>query len=147
MSEVHNNVSATTNLIIVDDHELWRALMRSLAGTVADLREIEEAIVGQEAIELCRLHRPDLVLMDMSIPRMNGLEATQTIKEELPATRILIVSAEQVGVSELVRSGADGYVSKAAPLEEQLDTIRRVLRGEFQHSLSFREALRSGSSV
>jgi len=72
----------------------------------------------------------------MSMPRMNGLEATQTIKEELPATRILIVSAEQVGVCELVRSGADGYVSKAASLEEQLDTIRRVLRGEFQHYLS-----------
>jgi len=121
--------------------------MRCLVRNEPDLRVIDEAKDGQQAIELCRLHRPELVLMDMSMPRMNGLEATQAIKEELPATRILIVSAEQVGVCELVRSGADGYVSKAAPLEEQLDTIRRVLRGEFQHSLSFREALRSGSSV
>ena len=76
MSKGQNKVSATINLIIVDDHELWRGLMRSNLRTEPDLRVIDEAKNGQEVIELCRLHRPDLVLMDMRMPRMNGLEAT-----------------------------------------------------------------------
>jgi DNA-binding NarL/FixJ family response regulator len=135
MAKVHNEGPATINLIIVDDHELARASMRHMLAIVEpDLRVIAEAKDGQEATELCHLHRPHLVLMDMRMPRMNGLEATQAIKEELPATKILMVSAEHVSVSELARSGAEGYVSKVAPLEELLDTIRGVLHDEPQYS-------------
>ena len=64
--------------------------MRSLLNSEPDLRIIDEAKDGQESIELCRLQRPDLVIMDVRMPKVNGLEATQTIKEELPTTKVLI---------------------------------------------------------
>ena len=64
--------------------------MRSLLDSEPDLRIVDEAKDGQEIIELCRLQRPDLRLMDVRMPKMNGLEATQTIKEELPTTKVLI---------------------------------------------------------
>jgi two-component system nitrate/nitrite response regulator NarL len=97
-----------------------------------DLQIIDEAIDGQEAIELCRLHRPDLVLMDVRMPKVNGLEATQIIKEELPTTKILLTSASEnpVWISEAVRAGADGYILKLSPVQELSDAIRGVLRGE-----------------
>ena len=109
--------------------------MRSLLDSQTDLRLIDEAKDGQEAIELCRLQRPDLVLMDVRMPTVNGFEATQIIKEELPTTKVLIVSAyeDPLLTSEAVRAGADGYVLKLSPIQEQLEAIRGVLRGESQY--------------
>jgi DNA-binding NarL/FixJ family response regulator len=100
-----------------------------------DLLVVGEAKDGQEAIELCRLHRPDLVVMDVRMPRANGFEATRKIKEERWATRVLIVSAyDEVGfVSEAMRVGAEGYVLKLAPLGEILEAVRGVLEGEPQY--------------
>jgi DNA-binding NarL/FixJ family response regulator len=106
--------------------------MRSLLDSQPDLRVIVEAKDGQEAIELCRLQRPDLVLMDVRMPTVNGFEATQIIKEELPTTKVLIVSAyeDPLLTSEAVRAGADGYVLKLSVVQELVDAIRGVLRGE-----------------
>ena len=106
--------------------------MRSLLDSQTDLRLIDEAKDGQEAIELCRLQRPDLVLMDVRMPTVNGFEATQIIKEELPTTKVLIVSAyeDPLLTSEAVRAGADGYVLKLSVVQELVDAIRGVLRGE-----------------
>ena len=109
--------------------------MRSMLKSEPDLQIIDEAKDGQEAIDLCRLQRPDLVLMDVRMPKVNGLEATQTIKEELPTTKVLILSAyeDPLVVSEAVRAGADGYILKLSPLPEIMDAIRGVLRGESQY--------------
>jgi two-component system response regulator NreC len=109
--------------------------MRSLLDSQPDLRIIDEDKDGQEVIELTRLQRPDLVLMDVRMPKVNGLEATRTIKEELPTTKVLIWSAyeDPLFVSEAVRAGADGYVLKLSPVQELLDAIRGVLRGESQY--------------
>jgi DNA-binding NarL/FixJ family response regulator len=109
--------------------------MRSLLDSQPDLRIIDEAKDGQEVIELTRLQRPDLVLMDVRMPKVNGLEATRTIKEELPTTKVLIVSAyeDPLFVSEAVRAGADGHVLKLSPVQELLDAIRGVLRGDSQY--------------
>jgi DNA-binding NarL/FixJ family response regulator len=132
-----NNTSASssTRIIIADDHDLVREAMRSLLNSEPDLRVIDEAKDGQETIELTRLQRPDLVLMDVRMPKMNGLEATQTIKEELPTTKVLIVSAyeDPLLVSEAVRAGADGYVLKLSLVQELVDAIRGVLGGEPQY--------------
>jgi two-component system, NarL family, nitrate/nitrite response regulator NarL len=132
-----NNTSASssTRIIIADDHDLVREAMRSLLNSEPDLRVIDEAKDGQETIELTRLHRPDLVLMDVRMPKVNGLEATRKIKEELPTTKVLIVSAYDAPclVSEAVRAGADGYVLKLSLVQEQLDAIRGVLGGEPQY--------------
>ena len=109
--------------------------MRSLLNSEPDLRVIVEAKDGQETIELCRLQRPDLVLMDVRMPTVDGFEATRKIKEELPATKVLIVSAyEDLRLdSEAVRAGADGYVLKLSLVQEQLAAIRGVLGGESQY--------------
>ena len=90
-----NNSSSSppARIIIADDHELVREVMRSMLNSEPDLQIIDEAKDGQETIELCRLQRPDLVLMDVGMPKVNGLKATQMIKEELPTTKVLIVSA------------------------------------------------------
>lgn len=132
---VPNDTSATPStsvrLIVADRYELQRKSIRDILETEPDLRIIAEAKDGQEAIELCRLHRPDLVLMSASMPRLNGFEATRTIKEELPATKVLILSAHEAPffLSEAAKAGADGYALKLAPLQEILESIRGVLRG------------------
>ena len=119
-------------LLIADDHVLVREGMRTMLAREPSLEVIGEAENGRVALEICRRLCPDLVLMDVRMPRVNGLKATQTIKEELPKTKVLIVSAyeDPLFISEAVRVGADGYVLKLSPLSELLDAIRRVLRGE-----------------
>jgi DNA-binding NarL/FixJ family response regulator len=109
--------------------------MRDMLEGEPDLLIIDEAKDGQEAIELCRLHRPDLVLMDVRTPRIHGFEATRLIKEELRATKVLLMSAyDNVWfVSEAMRAGAEGYVLKLAPLKEILEAVRGVLGGELRY--------------
>jgi len=131
-AEPNSTSSSSARIIIADDHDLVRESMRSLLGIEPDLRIIDEAKDGQETIELTRLQRPDLVLMDVRMPTVNGFEATQTIKEELPTTKVLFVSAyEDPSLdSEAIRAGADGYVLKLSLVQEQLAAIRGVLGGE-----------------
>jgi DNA-binding NarL/FixJ family response regulator len=127
--------TASVRLLVVDDHELLRESMRSMLESEPDLLVVDEAKDGQEAIELCRLHRPDLVIMDVRMPRMNGFEATRLIKEELRATKVLIMSAYDNlwYSSEAMRAGAEGYVLKLAPLREILEAVRGALKGEPQY--------------
>ena len=130
-----NNTSSSSSparIIIADDHDLVREVTRSILNSEPDLRIIDEAKDGQETIDLCRLQRPEVVLMDVRMPKVDGFEATQMIKEELPTTKVLIVSAyEDPGLdSEAVRAGADGYVLKLSLVHELVDAIRGVLRGE-----------------
>jgi DNA-binding NarL/FixJ family response regulator len=127
--------SSAARLLVADDHDLLRESMRSMLESEPDLLVVDEAKDGQEAIELCRLHRPDLVVMDVRMPGVNGFEATLKIKEERGATRVLIVSNyDSVGfVSEAMRVGAEGYILKVAPLKEILEAIRGALEGEPQY--------------
>src|SRR5215208_1693540 len=124
-----------TRVIVVDDHDLLRESLRSMLECEGDLQIVEEAKDGQEAIELCRLHRPDLVLMDVRMPRVDGFEATRRIKEEVGTTKVLIMSAYngREYVSEAIRAGAEGYVSKDASMEELHEAVRDVLCGEFRY--------------
>jgi DNA-binding NarL/FixJ family response regulator len=134
-AEPNSTSSSSARIIIADDHKLVRESMRSLLDREPDLLIIDEAKDGQQTIELTRLQRPDLVIMDVRMPTVNGLEATQTIKEELPTTKVLIWSAyeDRVLVSEAVRAGADGYVLKLSPAQELVDAIRGVLGDESQY--------------
>ena len=121
-------------IIIADDHELARESIRKMLESEAHLQVLAEAKDGQEVIELCRLQHADLVLMDVEMPKVNGLEATQLIKAELPATKVLMVSAYfgPFYASEVERAGADGCVTKLCTVQELVDAIRGVLRGESQ---------------
>ena len=127
--------SSYARLLVVDDFELLRESMSSMVETEPDLWVVDEAKDGQEAIELCHQHHPDLVLMDARIPKMNGFEAARLIKEELPETKVLIVSTYEnpALVSKAMRVGAEGYIIKLAPLEEILQAIRGILVGEHRY--------------
>ncbi len=109
-----------------------RESLRSMLECEQDLQIVAEAKDGQEAIELCRLHRPDLVLMDVRMPKLDGFEATRRIKKELGTTKVLMMSAYNNGeyVSEAIRAGAEGLVLKLASLEELREAVRGVLWGE-----------------
>jgi two-component system response regulator DegU len=122
-------------LIVADSHELHRGSIRLMLETEPDLQIIAEAKDGQEAVEHCRLHRPDLLLMSASMPRLNGFEATVRIKEELPATNVLILSGHEALFfrSEAAKAGADGYALKLAPLPEIREAIRGLLKGESRY--------------
>jgi DNA-binding NarL/FixJ family response regulator len=125
---------ATARLIVADDHPLFRWAMCTLLESHSDsLEVVAEATDGQQALELCRRLRPDLVLMDVIMPRMDGLEATRAIKGELPRTIVLMMSAseEPTHMTEAIKAGATGYVLKSASPQQITDAIRRALDGEF----------------
>lgn len=122
-----------TRLLIADDHDLLRQGMRIVLSHEPDLEIVGEAANGREALELCRKLDPDLVLMDVSMPEMDGLEATRAIKEIRPDISVLVVTAHLNPdyLLQAVTAGAAGYVLKMARKEEIVDAIRRVIRGEF----------------
>jgi DNA-binding NarL/FixJ family response regulator len=97
-----------------------------------DLEVIGEAEDSQEAVEFSRLNCPDLILMDIRMPRMNGLQATRTIKEECPATCVLVITAQEGSYCrrEAIRAGATDCLLKVAPKHQRLDAVRRAFQGQ-----------------
>lgn len=129
----HPSVPPLWRIIIADDHPLWCSGLRSLLESSDSLIEvITEATDGQQALELALSLKPDVVLMDVRMPRMGGLEATRAIKRELPQTVVLMMTAseETNHLAEAMKAGAASYVLKSAPVHQITDTIRAALDGE-----------------
>jgi DNA-binding NarL/FixJ family response regulator len=121
-----------TQLPIVDDHELARAgLQRILAGE-KDLEVVGEARNGQEAVGLCRYLQPNLVLMDVRMPELDGLAATRAIKQQDPHIAVIIITMYENPdyLYQALKAGAAGYLLKDASKREVIMAIRRVLQGE-----------------
>jgi DNA-binding NarL/FixJ family response regulator len=116
----------------VDDHELAREGLRSMLEHDPHLEIVAEAKNGREAVRLCQRWRPDLVLMDVRMPEMTGLEATREIRKALPSMRVLMVTMHEDAeyLVEAIDAGAAGYVLKDATRTELLGAIRRVLRSD-----------------
>ncbi len=125
-------VHAPSRIIVADDHPLFRSAIRHTLEVHPDLEVVAEAANGQEAVELCRRLRPELVLMDLRMPVMDGVAATHAIKREFPETLVLILTAvdESAGLSDSLEAGAAGYVLKDAPAARITDAVRKVLAGE-----------------
>jgi DNA-binding NarL/FixJ family response regulator len=123
---------AAARLIIADDHELARAGLRSMISGEPGLEIVGEATNGREALELARRHEPDLALLDMRMPEMDGLAATRAIKQECPKTAVVIVTMHENPdyLFEALKAGAAGYLLKDASQREVVTAVRRVLRGE-----------------
>src|SRR5215203_3594165 len=119
-------------LVLADDHHLLRRGFRSLLGGEPGLEVVGEASTGQEAIELCRRLEPDLVLMNVRMPEMDGITATRQIKREQPSISVLMVTMHENPdyLLEALEAGAAGYVLKDAPADRLLDAVRSTLSGE-----------------
>jgi DNA-binding NarL/FixJ family response regulator len=119
-------------IMIVEDHNLLRQGLRSLVSTLPDFDVIAEARDGKEAVRLAISLVPDLIMMDLSMPGMNGIEATAQIKRRLPQVRVIALTAYQTDeyVREALRAGADGYVLKDASYEELVLALRHVAMGK-----------------
>lgn len=119
-------------ILIVEDHNLLRQGLRSLVSNLPDFEVVGEARDGKEAIRQAVALTPDLVLMDLSMPGINGMEATAHIKRRLPQVRVLALTAYKTDeyVREALRAGADGYVLKDASYEELVLALRQVAAGK-----------------
>lgn len=118
-------------VLLADDHALFRAGLASLLNAWG-VQVIGQAANGNEAIAGAREFHPDLVLMDINMPGLNGLEATRAIKTEFPDIKVIIltVSDDQEDLFEAIKSGAEGYLLKNLREEEFADLLNRIARGE-----------------
>jgi DNA-binding NarL/FixJ family response regulator len=119
-------------VLLVDDHDLIRAGIHSLLRDLDCLEIVAEACNGREALRLCQTHRPDVVLMDIIMPELNGLNATAQLATISPKTRTIILSmnANEEYVLQALRAGAAGYLLKNISPSELEQAIRAVARGE-----------------
>ena len=131
-SSTRSTRSAPARILIADDHDLVRDGFRRMLGYEEDLEVVGEARDGREAVELCRSLNPDLVLMDVRMPEMDGLEATRAIKAEQPSVGVLVVTTYDNPdyLLEAIKAGAAGYVLKDAPSRQLTNAMRRALEGE-----------------
>src|SRR6266566_641007 len=119
-------------ILIADDHPLFRDGLRALLESVPDMQVIGEAATGDEALTQARTLQPDVILMDIKMPGMNGIEATRRILYTSPHIHILVVTMfeDDDSVFAAIRAGARGYLLKGAAQEETLRAIRAVSHGE-----------------
>lgn len=118
-------------LLIVDDHPVFRFGLKALLESEGEFEVVAEASTGAQAVGLAKEYRPDVVLMDITMPEMNGIEATRRILEASPDTGVLIVTmVDDASIFAALRAGARGYLLKGAHGEETLRAIRAVARGE-----------------
>ena len=118
-------------VLLVDDHELVRQGIAAMLAKADDLQIVGEARTGREAVEYARRELPDVILMDVRMPDMDGLEATKKIKEERPRTAVVMLTMHEnpAYLREAVRAGAAGYLLKDVSREELVDAIRQVATG------------------
>ncbi len=121
-----------TRVLVADDHPVVRGGIVALLGTADDLEVVGQASTGLEAVELALHLTPDVVLMDLRMPGIDGDEATARILAEQPSIRVLVLTTYETDDSILtaIEAGASGYLLKAAPQDELLAGIRSVARGE-----------------
>jgi DNA-binding NarL/FixJ family response regulator len=119
-------------IVLADDHALVRAGIRSVCESGDGLTVVAEATDGAQVLELVRTHHPALVLMDISMKTLNGVEATRQIRRELPNVRVIILSmhASEDYVQQALKAGAAGYLLKDAAVSQLATAINAVMRGE-----------------
>lgn len=126
----------TTNpirILIVDDHLVVRMGLRSMIDSQPDMTVVAEAANGHEAVQLYREHRPDIVLLDLRMPQLNGVEATVAIREQFPNALIIVLTTYDgdENIYRALRAGAHAYLLKDVPRDEFLQAVRAVRQGDY----------------
>ncbi|MDP8948466.1 MAG: response regulator transcription factor [Actinomycetota bacterium] len=132
MSEEEGIIQETIRVAVVDDQRLFTRGLSGLVGMLAGVEVVGVAYDGEEAIALCRREEPDVILMDISMPKMDGISATREIRSLLPQSAVIILTAheEDERVFEGIKAGAQGYLLKDAELEALSRAIRTVYAGD-----------------
>ena len=132
-------------VLVVDDHELVRTGICRMLEDHADVQVIGQAESGEEAINLVRRHHPNVVLLDVNMPGIGGVETTRRLLQTAPETKVLAVSglAEEPYPSLLLKAGAKGYITKGAPVSEMVRAINKVMQGGKYFSADIAEQLAS----
>ena len=125
-------MSDPIRIMIVEDHAVVRQGLVALLRTVPDFSIVAEAADGRESIELFRLHQPDITLMDLRLPQMNGVEAITSIRVDFPQARIIVLTTfdGDEDIYRALQAGARGYLLKGMTGEELMDAIRSVYAGK-----------------
>jgi two-component system response regulator NreC len=120
------------SVLIADDHTIVRSGVRLLLEAESDIRVVGEALNGREALELAESLQPDVVLMDITMPEMDGLEATKEIKSRFPQINVLVLTMHRSDdyFFEMLKAGASGYILKGAKTSELINAVRIVQQGE-----------------
>ncbi|HVM49011.1 MAG TPA: response regulator transcription factor [Candidatus Acidoferrum sp.] len=135
-------------MLIADDHVTVTAGLAAIIGMQADMMVVAEGANGREAVELWRKDRPDVALLDLRMPVLDGVGAIEEIHKEDASARVIVLTTYRTDneIYRAVKAGAKGYVLKDAPREELLDCIRRVNRGETSIPAALLEKLAAGMS-
>jgi len=119
-------------IIVIDDHDLVRFGLVRLLSDVEGIRVVAEGDSGEKAVELAKKHEPDVILMDVRMPGMDGIEATKKIQRLMPDIKIIAVTAcgDDPFPSRLLQAGASGYLTKDASTDEMVQAIKTVMAGQ-----------------
>jgi len=119
-------------ILLVDDHDLVRLGIRRLLSDLPDIQVIGEAKCGEEGVQLAKEMKPDVILMDVKMPGIGGLEATKRILHHHPEMKVLVVTiyGEEPYPTRVLQAGAAGYITKGASMEEMVQAIRAVYAGK-----------------
>ncbi len=132
-------------VLVVDDHELVRTGICRMLVDTPEIQVVGEAESGEQAIEMTRQHQPDVVLLDVNMPGIGGVETTRRLLQTATGIKVLAVSglSEEPYPSMLLKAGASGYITKGAPLDEMVRAIRKVMQGGKYFSADIAEQLAS----
>jgi two-component system response regulator NreC len=119
-------------ILLADDHQILRDGLRTLLNTQNDMEVVGEAETGRQAIEMSVAHCPDVLVMDVIMPELNGIEATCRLKKEQPGVKVLALSmhADRKFVTEMLRAGASGFLLKECAFRELAEAIRAIVAGK-----------------
>ena len=123
-------------VVLVDDHAQVHRIVQTILGATSDIKLVGQSANGQEAIILCEQYQPDIALMDVVMPVMDGIEATKVLHERLPAIKVLVLSSFQdhESVYAMLRNGAVGYLTKGSLAQDLAETIRATFQGKMVFS-------------
>jgi len=123
-------------VVLVDDHMQMHKMVQAAIGSTADIKLVGQGANGQEGLDLCKQYQPDIVLMDVMMPVMDGIEATKILHVQFPGIKVLVFSSFQdhESVYAMLRNGAVGYLTKSTVAEDLADTIRATFQGRMVFS-------------